>query len=109
MLKVKSPEVPPPGVALITETLAQPNVVSSDLSTVAVSWVSLTIVVGSAVAFQFTTDPLSKYCPFTVSVRVSEPDGAKAGDSEATLGTGLYSVPETTVVAVAWLFAVFGS
>src|SRR5271170_2087813 len=108
MLKVKGPELPPPGVALVTETFAQPNVVSSDLSTVAVNWVSLTNEVGSVVAFQFTTEPLSKYCPFTVRLRVSEPDCAKAGDNEATLGTGLYSLPETTVVAVAWLFAVIG-
>ena len=87
MLNVKGPErMTPPGVALVTETFAQPSVVSSDLSTIAVSWVSLTSEVGRAVAFQFTTEPLSKSCPFTVRVRVSEPACAKDGDSEATLG-----------------------
>ena len=63
MVKVRLPLVPPPGEGVKTLTLAVPAVVSSVAATLAVRLLLLTKVVGSAVPFQFTTEPLMKFEP----------------------------------------------
>src|SRR5256885_12927906 len=55
----------------------------------ACSWVLLTNVVVRAAPFHCTTDPLTKFVPFTVRVKAAAPTVALPGVSEAIVGTGL--------------------
>src|SRR5438445_6668262 len=89
MVNVSAPEVPPPGVGENTVTDAVPMVAMSPAVIAACSWVLLTNVVVRALLFHRTTDPLTKFVPFTVSVKAAAPAFALVGDSEATVGTGL--------------------
>jgi hypothetical protein len=62
--------------ALETVTEAVPAEAMSEAEIAAVSWVELTNVVARAEPFQFTTDPLKKFVPFTVRVNpVAAQDG----------------------------------
>src|SRR5437870_1474999 len=89
MVNVSAPEVPPPGVGENTVTDAVPMVAMSPAVIAACSWVLLTNVVVRALLFHRTTDPLTKFVPFTVRVKAAAPAVALLGDSEATVGTGL--------------------
>jgi hypothetical protein len=89
MVKVDVPDVPPPGVGLLTVTLPVPALAMSDAGTGAVSFVSLTKVVVSAVPFQSTVEEETKLVPLTVSVNAAPPAEALAGAIEETAGTGL--------------------
>jgi hypothetical protein len=86
---VSAPDVPPPGLGLVTVIFAVPEFVISVAGTWAVSCVALAKLVVSAVPFQFTTAPLTKLLPFTVSVNAAPPTNALAGESEETIGAVL--------------------
>jgi hypothetical protein len=63
----------PPGAGLETTTSADPTVVKSAATIVAVNWVGLTKVVTRAAPFQRTVAPETKPLPFTVKTRLGEP------------------------------------
>src|SRR5216117_4579877 len=92
MVNVSAPEVPPPGVGENTVTDAVPAVATSLAGIAACNWVPLTNVVLRAPPFQRTTDPLTKFVPFTVSVKGAAPEVAVLGESEPSVGTGLLMV-----------------
>ena len=79
-------DVPPHGVTTLTE--AVPAVAMREAGTVAVSWVEEPLVV-SAVPFQFTVEPETKFVPFTVSVKPEPPAVAQVGLSELIVGAAL--------------------
>lgn len=85
-LTVKAiPDDMPAGVA--TLTLAVPALVMRLAGTTAVSCVALTKVVVSAVLFQFTAAPETKFVPFTVSVNAAPPAVAEEGESAVMVGS----------------------
>src|SRR5207247_2555821 len=88
-VNVSAPEVPPPGVGENTVTDAVPAVATSLAGIAARNCVPLTNVVVRALLFHRTTDPLTKFVPFTVSVKAPVPAVALLGTSEASVGTGL--------------------
>src|SRR5438046_9987740 len=88
-VNVSAPEVPPPGVGEKTVTDAVPAVATSPAGIAACNWVPLTNVVVRALLFHRTTDPLTKFVPFTVSVKAPVPAVALLGTSEPSVGTGL--------------------
>src|SRR5579872_6482997 len=79
--KVTGFEVPPPGVGLVTVTVAVPTVAISVARIDAVSFELLTNVVARALPFQLTTDVDTKPVPDTVSVKAAPPGAAKVGTS----------------------------
>jgi xanthosine utilization system XapX-like protein len=79
-------DVPPHGVTTLTE--AVPAVAMREAGTVPVSWVEEPLVV-SAVPFQFTVEPETKFVPFTVSVKPEPPAVAQVGLSELIVGAAL--------------------
>src|SRR2546426_278550 len=79
----------PPGVGEKTVTDAVPAVAMSPAVIAACNWVLLTNVVTRAPLFHCTTDPLTKFVPFTVRVKAAAPAVALPGVSEAIVGTGL--------------------
>jgi hypothetical protein len=111
--KLAAPEVPPPGLGLVTVILAVPVLTRSLAGTWAVILVALEKVVLSAAPFQLTTEPLTKLLPLTVSVRVAEPATALVGDSDEIVGSPLPienvvvpEVPPPGVGLVTVMFAV---
>src|SRR5437773_1824537 len=88
-VNVSAPEVPPPGVGENTVTDAVPAVATSLAGIAARNCVPLTNVVVRALLFHRTTDPLTKFVPFTVSVKAPVPAVALLGTSEPSVGTGL--------------------
>src|SRR5213596_2653722 len=92
MVNVSAPEVPPPGVGENTVTDAVPAVAASLAGIAARNCVPLTNVVVRAAPFQRTTDPLTKFVPFTVRVKAAAPAVALPGVSEPIVGTGLLMV-----------------
>src|SRR5947209_7775892 len=82
-------DVPPPGVGEKTVRDAVPAVAMSPAVIAACNWVLLTNVVVRAAPFQRTTDPLTKFVPFTVRVKAAAPAVALPGVSEPIVGTGL--------------------
>src|SRR5947207_2348522 len=88
-VNVSAPEVPPPGVGEKTVRDAVPAVAMSPAVIAACNWVLLTNVVVRAAPFQRTTDPLTKFVPFTVSVKGAAPEVAVLGESDPSVGTGL--------------------
>jgi hypothetical protein len=81
--------MPPPGVGLTTVTEAVLAVAMSEARILAVNCELFTKVVARALPFQFTTDPVTKPVPFTVSVNPAPP-GATASGTRGWLisGTG---------------------
>jgi hypothetical protein len=84
--------VPPPGGAFTTVTEAVPGVAMSAAEMEAVSLVLLKNVVLRADPFQSTTEPETKFEPFTVSVKAGPPAVALLGEIELIAGTGLLTV-----------------
>jgi hypothetical protein len=82
-------EVPPPGAALVTETVAVPAVAMSAAVIAAVSCVALTNVVALEAPLNLTTDPVTKPVPFTVRVKADPPAAALVGEIEVPIGAGL--------------------
>jgi hypothetical protein len=93
-------DVPPPGVGFTTVTDAVPAVTTREDGTVAVSCVEETNVVVSAVPFQFTVEPETKFVPVAVKVKPALPAVAQAGLSELMVGTGLLMVMTSVAVPV---------
>jgi hypothetical protein len=93
-------DVPPPGVGFVTVTAGVPAVATSLARIDAVSCVALTNVVVFAVPLNFTTELLTKFVPFTVSVRAPDPAATVDGESVVTVGPGF--VPLVIVNATAF-------
>jgi hypothetical protein len=92
MSNVSEPDVPPPGPPLNTVTAAVPALLISVASIWAVIFVLLTNVVVRADPFHFTSEPLTKFEPFTVSVKAGPPAMALVGTREVATGTGFLTV-----------------
>ena len=85
IIKVRALDAAPPGFPTVTE--AVPAAAMSVAGICAVSWVSLTKVVGVRSApFQRTVTPLTKLLPFTVSVKPGPPATALLGESVVNVG-----------------------
>jgi hypothetical protein len=82
-------DVPPPGVGLVTVTVAVPAVAMSAAVIAAVSCVALTNVLVLAALLNFTTDVDTKPVPFTVRVKAAPPAVALVGEREVSVGAGL--------------------
>src|SRR5207249_8911989 len=91
-VNVSAPEVPPPGVGEKTVRDAVPAVAMSPAVIAACNWVLLTNVVTRAPLVHCTTDPLTKFVPFTVRVKAAAPAVALPGVSEPIVGTELLMV-----------------
>src|SRR5262245_26991824 len=74
-------EVPPPGLALDTLTVAVPCTAMSEAKMVAVNRALLMKVVGLALPFHLTIDPFPNPVPWIVRVKPSPPGVAVAGTS----------------------------
>jgi hypothetical protein len=82
-------EVPPPGAGFVTVTWAVPAAITSVAEMAAVISLVLTNVVVRGLPFQFTSELLMKFGPFTVSVNGASPAVALFGDRDVIVGTGL--------------------
>jgi hypothetical protein len=90
MVKVADPEVPPPGVALVTVMGTVPPVVMLEEAIVVVSDDDETNVVAAAPPFQLMVDaPFTKLVPLTVSVKFPPPVVVDVGLMELRVGAGL--------------------
>ncbi len=89
----------------VTVMLALPMVVIRPAGTVAVSCVELPNVVLSADPFQFTTAPLMKFVPFTVSVKPAPPAVAEVGVRLLIVGVGTIILKPDDVDALPPAFA----
>jgi hypothetical protein len=105
LLKVKSvtlnvvpADVPPPGAGFTTVIVAAPPVEISDVVTAAVSCVALMNVVVSEVVLNFTTEPFTKFVPFTVNMKAAPPVIADVGESVVIVGTSSPTVSVVTEV-----------
>jgi len=92
MVKVRAPDVPPPGEGLSTVIESVPAVAMSLAEIAAVNWVLLTKLVARALPFHCTVAPETKFVPVTVSVNVAPPAVALEGESEVAVGTALLMV-----------------
>jgi len=89
IVKDRALEVPPPGAGFTTVTLALPTEAISLAWIAAVSWLLETNVVVRSEPPHFTTAPLTKLVPLTVSVKPAPPAVAEEGLKPVRLGTGL--------------------
>jgi hypothetical protein len=87
MEKLVAVDALPP--VFVTVMPALPPLAIRLAETAAVNCVELTNVVVSAVPFQFTTAPLRKLVPFTVSVNAGPPAGVEAGLRPEIVGVGM--------------------
>ena len=101
MTNAALPDVPPPGVGLVTVTCPVPTVAMSAAVIAAFNCVALTYVVVRLDPFQFTTDPLMNPFPFTIKVNAPVPAVALVGDSVLIAGAApvalIVNVPVTVV------------
>src|SRR5258706_2351549 len=100
IVKVSVLEVPPPGAALKTLTTAVPELAMSKARMEAVNPVPLTNVVVRFEPFQRTTDPFTKFAPFTVSVKAAPPAVAVLGLILVSVGRRLLIVRAKEAVPV---------
>ena len=91
-VNVSAFDVPPPGWALTTVTKAVPGAAMSAAEMEAVSLVLLENVVLRGDPFQFSTEPMTKFEPFMLSVKAGPPAVARLGEMELIAGTGLLTV-----------------
>lgn len=98
IVNVTAPVVVAPGVT--TVTLAVPAVAMLAAGTLALSEVTLTNVVVSAVPFQLIVEPLTKLLPVAVSVNVAPPAVAELGDTEDNTGAGAACTTNETAADV---------
>jgi hypothetical protein len=83
-------DVPPPGPAVTTVTVAVVGEAMSAAAIAAVNCELLTKVVGLGLPFQFTTEePETKPVPVTVKVNAAPPGAAASGCKGFKYGTGL--------------------
>jgi hypothetical protein len=106
MVKGRLLEVPPPGDGLVTVTEEVPRLAISVARIAAVSCVALTKVVALAWPLKFTTEPLMKLEPLTVSVKAPEPAVAVEGCSEVRTGAGLPAAGASWLMVKVWQPAV---
>src|SRR5207249_2910883 len=85
-------EVPPPGAAVNTVTEAVPAVAMSAVVICALSCVLLPNVVARWLPFHCTMDELMKFVPVSASVKAAPPATALLGESEVSVGPGLWVV-----------------
>ena len=95
MVKVAVLDVPPLGAGLKTVTFAVPAVATSLAGIAAVSWVLETKVVVRSLPFQRTTEPLTKFVPVMVRVKLPLPATVVAGLMLLIVGAGLLMVNVT--------------
>jgi pectin methylesterase-like acyl-CoA thioesterase len=88
IVNARSPEAPPPGAGVHTDTCAVPAAATSGAAIAACNCVPLTNVVGRVAPFHRTTDALANPLPVTVTVNAAAPAVTLAGDTDSTLGTG---------------------
>jgi hypothetical protein len=100
-VNVREFDAPPPGVPLNTLTDAVPADAMSAAGIDAVSCVAETNVVVRLAPFQRTTEPATKFEPFTVSVNAAPPAVVVDGERDVTAGTGLLAVTVMGIVVVA--------
>lgn len=86
-------DVPPPGAGVNTVTWAVPAVAMSAADMAAVSWVEDTNVVVRLDPFHWTTEPLTKPVPLTVSVKSDVPAIEDAGARLLIVGIGAPDEP----------------
>src|SRR5207249_4847629 len=98
MVNVCAFDVPPHGVTTVIE--AVPAVAMRAAGTVAVSCVAETNAVASALPFQFTVEPETKFVPFTVNVNCGPPAAAQVGLSELIVGAALIVITRVAVAAL---------
>ena len=91
-VKVTAFDVPPPGAGFTTVTAIVPAAAMSEAPMVACSTVAETKVVGRALPFQPTVEPVTKPEPLTVSAKLGPPAVALLGAREATAGAGVVLV-----------------
>lgn len=91
-VNICDPEVPPPGVGLVTVIVEVPADAISEALIVAVSCVEETNVVARAEPFQLTTDPEIKSLPLRTRVKSDPPEKVDVGEMEASTGTVLLAV-----------------
>jgi hypothetical protein len=92
IVNVSAFDVPPPGAGFTTVTRAVPDVATSAAVIVAVIWVEEANVVVRDVPFQFTTESVTKFVPFTVSVKSELLAAMEMGEREVVVGTGFNTV-----------------
>jgi hypothetical protein len=87
-VKVKAPELPPPGCGLNTVTALLLAEESEFAGMTAVTRVSLTNVVAKSVPFHSTVEPSIKLEPTTLTVMSEAPSALLFGEMAAMVGTG---------------------
>ena len=87
-VKLTLPEAPPPGAGLTTTTENVPAVATSAAVIWAVNWVLPTKFVVRSLPLNFTTAPLTKLLPLTVSVRAGSPAMALVEERLLMVGAG---------------------
>jgi hypothetical protein len=100
MVNVDALDVPPPGAGFVTVTAGVPTLATSLARIAAVTWLALTKVVVLALPPKFTTEPLTKLDPFTVSVKAPDPAVVLAGSNEVIAGRGLLAAVMLKVTAL---------
>lgn len=93
IVNVIAADAPPPGAGFKTVSAAVPPTARSTAGTVAVICVPLNTVVASATPFHSTSEPATKFEPFSVSVKLALPVVAVVCESIPSVGTGLLVVP----------------
>jgi hypothetical protein len=88
-VKLKDPEVPPPGAGFVTVIGMVPPEAILAAEIVAVRTVGETKTVVVATPFQFMVAPLTKFVPLTVSVKEPPPTVTEVGLREVSEGAGL--------------------
>lgn len=84
--------MPPPGAGLTTVKVEVPATAMSAAAMVAVNCIELIRLVVRGLAFQFTTLPVTKFVPYTDSVKPAEPAVTDAGEIPVREGGGLLMV-----------------
>jgi hypothetical protein len=90
--KICALDVPPPGAALTTVMLKVPALATSPAVIAVVTCVLDTNVVVRAAPLKFTTEPETKFVPFTVSVNAASPEFFVTGEILVVVGPGLLTV-----------------
>jgi hypothetical protein len=92
ILKLIAFDVPPPGVRFETVIGGVPTATTSLARIAAINCVELTNVVTRGVLLIFTVELEMKPVPFTVSVNAPDPAATPVGESEPTVGAGLFTM-----------------
>src|SRR5712692_3991981 len=102
MVKLTGFEAPPLGAGLVTVTAVIPAVVMAAAGIAAVNCAALTNVVVRATPAKFTTEPITKFEPFTVRVKAAPPLSALFGEIVVIAGMGLVMLTAANAAAAAF-------